>query len=226
MDSAALPPVAAQRVAQAIKQAIAHHGRASVMLAGGGTPRAVYRELAQQQNLPWDRVEIFFGDERAVPPTDPESNYHMAREALLDAVPIPPAQIHRLPAERPDRDAAAAEYAALLPEHLDLLLLGIGEDGHTASLFPGSSALNQTAKVVAVMGPKPPPLRLTITPPVIAAAITKIVFASGSGKAPAVARALNGPGRPAECPAQLARDGVWILDFEAAGLCGDWDEVR
>lgn len=213
----ALPETAARRIAQVIEQAITHRGGATVALAGGTTPRAVYRQLAQAHGLPWEKVEIYFGDERAVPPGDPQSNYQMARKSLLDAVPIPPAQVHRMLAERPDRESAADEYARLLPERLDLIILGVGEDGHTASLFPGSSALRETArKVVVVVGPKAPLHRLTVTPPVIAAAVNKIVLVSGSGKAGAVAQALEGPQNPDACPAQLARDGIWIMDRAAA----------
>jgi len=213
----ALPEIAARHIAKLIEQAVADRGRASVMLAGGSTPRAVYRQLALIQGLPWEKVEIYFGDERAVPPGDSQSNYRMARESLLDAVPIPPAQVHRMSAERPDREAAADEYARRLPERLDLVILGVGEDGHTASLFPSSSALSELVrKVLAVVGPKAPFHRLTVTPPVIAAAREKIILVSGAGKAGAVAQALEGPDQPDQCPAQLARDGIWIMDHAAA----------
>ena len=213
----ALPEIAARHIAKSIEQAVADRGRASVMLAGGSTPRAVYRHLAQTQGLPWDKVEIYFGDERAVPPGDPQSNYRMARESLLDAVCIPSSQIHRMPAERHDREAAAEEYARRLPERLDLIILGLGEDGHTASLFPGSSALSERVrKVLAVVGPQAPLHRLTVTPPVIAAAREKIILVSGAGKAGAVAQALEGSHQPVQCPAQLARDGIWIMDRAAA----------
>ena len=213
----ALPETAARRIAQVIEQAITRRGGATVALAGGTTPRAVHRQLALIPRLPWDKVEIFFGDERAVPPDDPQSNYRMARESLLDTVPTPLNQVHRMLAERPDREAAADEYARRLPERLDLLILGVGEDGHTASLFPGSSALSEHArKVVAVVGPKAPLHRLTITPPVIAAAREKIILVSGADKAGAVAQALEGPDQPDQCPAQLARDGIWIMDRAAA----------
>lgn len=216
----ALAALAADRIALLIEQAVIRHGRATVALSGGATPRAVYRQLARHQ-LPWEKVEIYFGDERAVPPGDPESNYRMARETLLEAAPLPPSHVHRMPAERPDRDAAAAEYAAQLPKELDLIILGIGEDGHTASLFPGFSVLGETRrKVVAVTGPKAPHQRLTITPPVIASAFTVMVLASGAGKAKAVAQALEGPDRPVDCPAQLARHGIWILDYAAASGLG------
>jgi len=212
-----LPETAARHIAKAIEQAVAGRGRASVMLAGGNTPRAVFRRLALNRRVAWDKVEIFFGDERAVPPGDPQSNYRMARESLLDAAPIPPDQVHRMMAERPDREAAAEEYARRLPERLDLIILGVGADGHTASLFPGSSALKERVrKVVAVVGPKAPLHRLTVTPPVIAAAVNKIVLVSGPGKAGAVAQTLEGPQNPDACPAQLARDGIWIMDRAAA----------
>jgi len=209
--------VAANRIAQAI-DAAARGGRACVALAGGNTPRAVYRELSQLR-LPWDRVEIYFGDERAVSPNDPQSNYRMARDTLLDSVAIPSARIHRMPAERPDLDAAAEDYAALLPDRFDLMVLGIGDDGHTASLFPGSPALNERArKVVAAEAPKPPLRRLTVTPAVIESAHELIMLAEGGVKAAAVARALSATDGIRECPARLARDGIWIMDHAAAGL--------
>ncbi len=216
VDADAVPDVAADRIARAIEAALAERDRALIALAGGSTPRAAYERLATRP-LPWAKVDVFFGDERAVPPDHPDSNFRMAREALLDRVPIPTDRIHRMEAERRDREAAAAEYAARLPERLDLLLLGVGEDGHTASLFPGSDAVEERArKVVAVEGPKPPRQRLTITPVVIGAARTVLVLATGPDKAPAVARALHGPRDPVACPAQLARSGTWILDHAAA----------
>ena len=222
-----LPETAARHIARTIEQAIADHGRATVMLAGGSTPRAVHRRLALNPRLSWDKVEIFFGDERAVPPGDPQSNYRMARESLLDVVPIPLNQVHRMLAERPDREAAADEYARRLPERLDLVILGVGEDGHTASLFPGSSALRERErKVVAVVGPQAPLHRLSVTPLVIAAAREKIILVSGAGKAGAVAQALEGPDQPVQCPAQLARDGVWIMDRAAASGLRGYSEKR
>ena len=215
--AAELPDIAARRIALIVEQAITRHGRATLALAGGTTPREVYRRLAQTRGLAWDRVEIFFGDERAVPPDDPESNYRMAREALLEAVSIPSRNVHRMPAEQPERETAAAEYAARLPERFDLVILGIGEDGHTASLFPGAAALGETRhRVVAVQGPKAPYQRLTITPPVIAAAHEVVMLVSGAGKTEAVTRALEGSYAPVTCPAQLARHGIWIVDQTAA----------
>ena len=146
----------------------------------------------------------------------------MARAALLERAPIPFRNVHRMRGEDPDGDGAARAYERELPASFDLIVLGIGSDGHTASLFPGSGALDETARrVVAVIASKPPPLRLTITPPVIASARELLVLAAGSEKAAAVRRALLEDVAPRECPARLARSGAWLLDREAAaGLQG------
>jgi 6-phosphogluconolactonase len=203
-------------------------GPANLTLAGGDTPRGGYQRLAEASDLPWGALDVFFGDERAVPPDDPESNYHMARESLLSRVPVPAERVHRMKADMADREAAATEYEALLPGTLDVLVLGIGNDGHTASLFPGGAPVRETARrVVPAEGPTPPRHRLTITPPVIQGARRVFVFARGAGKASAVERALEGPFDPEACPAQLARNGTWILDEPAArGLRGAGEEGR
>ena len=213
---------AARRIADSLEDSVAARRVASVFLAGGNTPRPVYARLAElAPPLPWDRIDVYFGDERAVPPDHPGSNYRMAAETLLDPAGVPEERRHRMPAERPDREEAAREYAERLPERPDLLLLGIGEDGHIASLFPGSAAVLERARaVVPAEGPRPPQWRLTVTPLVIAAARECIVLAKGRGKAVAVARALHGPDDVSECPARLARSGVWILDPEAASGLG------
>ena len=139
-------------------------------------------------------------------------------EALLTHVAIPEARVHRIEGERRDLDAAAADYGRELPAALDVLVLGMGSDGHTASLFPGSPAvLERRRRVMLVDSPKPPRQRITITPPVIAAARQVVVLVTGRDKAPAVARALDGDApSPSEVPAVLARDGVWFLDPLAA----------
>jgi 6-phosphogluconolactonase len=221
VDAGAFPRAAADRIGALLEESVSARGDAAIALVGGSTPRPVYAELARRA-LPWDRLRVYFGDERAVPPDDPESNYHMACETLLAHVPIPASQVHRMDAEAADPEAAARAYELVLPERLDLLLLGIGEDGHTASLFPGSPVVAERERRVRfVVGPKPPPRRLTITPPVIAAARATVMLAAGAAKAAAVARALEGPDDPARCPACLARDGTWILDQPAAaGLAG------
>lgn len=212
---------AATRIAGGLEASVLARGSASIALAGGATPRPVYQRLAAM-TLPWSRIDVFFGDERGVPPEHPDSNYHMAAESLLDPAGVPMARRHRMPADAADRVAAARAYAELLPDHLDLLVLGVGRDGHTASLFPGSSALRETAlRVVPSESPVPPTPRLTITPPVIAAARARLVLARGGDKAAVVVRALRGSDDPEHVPVQLARAGVWLLDPEAAaGLTG------
>ncbi|HEX6537465.1 MAG TPA: 6-phosphogluconolactonase [Gemmatimonadaceae bacterium] len=215
---AAIAAEAAAWIAAEVRAAVAERGACALALAGGNTPRAVYAELAARPDeLPWSRVQVYFGDERAVPPSDPHSNFHMAWETLLRHVPVPPAGVHRMEAERADRDAAARAYEAVLPDRLDLLLLGVGEDGHTASLFPGAPTLGEERRrVLPAVSPLPPVHRLTITPPVIASAVRTLVIAVGAGKASPVARALDASTDPREVPARLARDGVWMLDDDAA----------
>ena len=200
-----------------VRSAIAARGSCALGLAGGRTPDPVYRELASGSSVDWQWVHVFFGDERAVPPDHPDSNYRMVHLALLSRVPIPPHQVHRMEAERSDREAAAREYERLLPPRLDVLVLGMGADGHTVSLFPGSAALDERRRlVVPVVGTKPPAERLTITPPVIEAAWKVAVIATGDDKAAMVARAIEGPLAPTAVPVQLARRGVWFLDQAAA----------
>jgi 6-phosphogluconolactonase len=215
-----LADAAAEWIAATLRASLRERGRCALALSGGRTPQPVYERLADEPLaalIRWPDVDVFFGDERAVPPDDPASNYGMARAALLARVAIPPTCVHRMEAERADRDAAAREYARGLPPQLDILLLGMGPDGHTASLFPGSPALDERERlVVPVTGPTAPAERLTITPPVIAAARHVAVLAAGAEKAATVARALQSPERPRELPVQLARRGVWFLDRAAA----------
>ncbi len=216
----ALADAVARWIADAIEADLRERGRCALALSGGTTPRPVYERLARAplaSRIAWRSVTVYFGDERAVPPADPRSNFAMARAALLDRVDLPAAQIHRMEAERGDRDAAARDYERILPERLDLLLLGMGADGHTASLFPGSPLLAERGRRVApATGPTPPRERLTITPPVIAQARRVVVLVGGAEKAATVARALGSPPRPLELPVQLALGGTWFLDTEAA----------
>jgi 6-phosphogluconolactonase len=210
---------AAEWLSREVSRAIAGQGRCALCLAGGRTPEPVYRALASGSAIDWSRVQVYFGDERAVPPDHPYSNYHTVHEVLLSRVPVPPGQVHRMEAERVDRDAAARDYERLLPPRLDVLVLGMGPDGHTASLFPGSVALDERQRrVVAVIGAKSPAERLTITTPVIEAARLVAVIATGDDKAAMVARALEGPLDPKAVPVQLARRGAWFLDHAAAAL--------
>jgi len=189
-------------------------------LLGGRTPAAAYRILGSGHAHPvvdWSRVSILFADERVAPPTEPESNYWEVRKLLLEPAGVPPANVHRMKADEQDLEAAARDYDARLIEALDLLVLGVGEDGHTASLFPGSPTVKERVRrVLAVFdSPKPSPRRLTIAPRVIAEARQVLVLASGSGKAQAVAEALK-EGDALQVPARLARERLWYLDEAAA----------
>lgn len=210
------PAVGAEALREAIGTELENHGCCSIALAGGSTPRPVYRRLAQVSGLDWGSVQVYFGDERAVPPDDPESNYRMAREGLLDRIPVPDDQRHRIEAERDDLPRVAAAYARALPDPLDVVVLGIGEDGHTASLFPRSPALSGEQRVAVVEAPEPPVRRVTLTPPVISSARSLVVLAAGRRKANAVRRALVEDVDARDCPARIARDGTWVLDREAA----------
>jgi 6-phosphogluconolactonase len=213
VDAAALPAVGARWIAERAASAATARGRFDVALSGGSTPRPIYEALAGM-DLPWRQVHIWFADERCVPPDHPDSNYRMARLALLDHVP---AEIHRIEGER-DPDAVAADYAAALPDVLDAILLGMGEDLHTASLAPGVDWSRPTGKkVLHVTGfPKPPPDRITITPDVIAAARALLVAVTGAGKAAQVALALTGSPDPKHYPIHVARRATWLLDRAAA----------
>jgi 6-phosphogluconolactonase len=228
-DPEALARAAAHEVVAAAVASIAERDRFTVALAGGSTPRSAYRLLATppySNHVAWGKVHLFWSDERAVPPTDPASNYGMARDALVAHVPIPPAQIHRIEGEL-SPETAATRYEAVLrrelgpsPE-LDLVLLGLGEDGHTASIFPGQPVVRETVRLVAsVVGPKPPPERITFTPVPINAARRVVMLASGAGKAAILARVLEGPLVPDQLPAQIVKPSRgtvhWLVDRPAA----------
>ena len=215
---------------RAAREAVAARGRFAVALAGGSTPRGVYLQLAaegQRNRLPWERIHLFFGDERCVPPDHPESNYCMANESLLSRVPIPPANVHRLLGEEDPARAAAVAEAELreimgggLPK-LDLVLLGLGPDGHTASLFPGTEALNESVRLVtANWVPKFNTHRLTMTLPVLNNAAEVIFLATGVEKAKVLAEVLrpspNGPNHPARLVQPTHGRLLWLVDEAAA----------
>ncbi len=210
---------AAERTARVITESVQARGQCTLALAGGGTPKGVYALLAQMKTLPWDKVVFYYGDERCVAPDDKDSNHRMAHESLLGPLGIADAQIRRMEGEDADREQAAARYAASLPERFDLILLGMGPDGHTASLFPGHEAMGERQRLVMpVKGPKPPPWRLTLTAPVIEAAREVFVLAHGQGKAQKIAEVMGEPIDIAVRPIQLAHAGVWFLDEASASL--------
>lgn len=215
---AVLAGAAAEWIAAAIGEVVAEQGRCVLALTGGQAIRPVYARLAARRSyVPWARVLACFGDERRVPPDHPESNYRMAEELLLRHVPIPRAQVLRMPGEEPDAEAAGRAYERVLPEPIDILLLGMGDDGHTASLFPHAPQLAERhRRVVPSTSPLPPHPRLTITPPVIASARRIAMIVTGGAKGLMVARALEGEYRPEDVPAQLALRGTWFLGVDAA----------
>jgi 6-phosphogluconolactonase len=228
-DLDAVAESAARETAEAAQQAITLRGRFLVALAGGRTPALAYRHLAADpwcDSVNWSRVEFFWGDERAVPADDPESNYGLARRALLRPLAIDERRVHRMRAEDPDLAAAAREYASALeriagaPPVLDLVLLGMGADGHVASLFPGSAALSENERaVVDVRVPATGASRLTLTLPVILSARGVLVQVAGAEKADALRRVLQ-PGPDADTlPAGRLREAgervVWLVDASA-----------
>jgi 6-phosphogluconolactonase len=217
IPAAEFPERAAAVLADVIRSRAAEVDLVSIALSGGRSPQPIHAALARQPEVPWPRVRAFFADERAVPPDHPESNFGMARAALLSHVPLASGAVFRMEAERVDREQAAHDYAASLPDTLDLLVLGLGADGHTCSLFPHSAALRERVRaVVPARAPSPPHDRLTITPPVIARARTIVMLVTGTSKAAAVRAVLEGPDDVDACPGRLARRGDWLLDPAAA----------
>jgi 6-phosphogluconolactonase len=225
---------AARRIVRIAKDAVKARGRFMVALAGGATPRATYAHLSQHplvDQMPWTRTWVFFGDERAVPPEHPESNYRMASDALLSKVPIPAAQVFPMRGEAEDLDVAASDYARLLAKafgtrrgevpRFDLVLLGIGIDGHVASLFPGSPVVKEIFRTVAAVHAAAAaiPERITLTLPVFTAAAHVMFLASGPEKAKAVKAVLaDGTLLPAGMVMPANGRLEWILDRPAASL--------
>jgi len=203
---------------------LADRATARVALAGGSTPKAMYRLLASpayRERVEWRRLEIYFGDERCVPPEHADSNYRMAREALLDHVPLGADRVHRVAGERPPEEAAAQYQQKLVrlgdPPRLDLVLLGMGPDGHTASLFPGTPVLTETrALAAAVYVEKFQSWRVTMTAPVLSAAAHVIITAVGAEKADALLLALTKPAGTVPIQLVHAVDQRWLVDGAAA----------
>lgn len=239
--TAALAAAAAARhFILAAEAAIHARGRFVVALAGGSTPRAIYTVLAagpRDGTLDWSRVAVLWGDERCVPPDHEASNYRMVRETLLDLVPVSPGNLHRIRGED-DPARAAAQYEEVLRNvlrtqtgppstrpgaRIDLVLLGLGEDGHTASLFPGSTATDDSVSWVRAEYVSAVSMwRVSLTPVVINAAEEIVFLVSGSAKAGIVRQVLEGPRQPHALPAQLIAPTsgrvCWILDRAAAAL--------
>lgn len=224
---------AADEVIRAATDAVAQRGRFTIALSGGSTPKNLYTLIAANAsaNLPWDRMFFFWGDERHVPPDDPDSNYRMAKESFLSKVAIPPGNIFPVPAENPDASAAAETYEqtlrtffALAPgefPRFDLILLGMGPDGHTASLFPETAALQEKSRlVVANWVEKLNASRITLTLPVLNAARCVAFLVSGTDKAAVLHEVLEGNAPPEKYPSKLVQPDegrlIWFVDRAAA----------
>ncbi|HEY1207909.1 MAG TPA: 6-phosphogluconolactonase [Terracidiphilus sp.] len=236
-DPAALARHAAQYFVEMAGEAVERHGRARVALSGGATPKAAFELLADpaqpwRNRMPWQALDLYWVDERSVPPDHADSNYRMTREALLDHVPLRPEQIHRIEGEL-EPQAAAARYESELRNsfrlegaeipRFDLVALGLGSDGHTASLFPHTEALNEMSSLVAAnFVPQKDAWRITLTWPVINHARSIFFLVSGEDKAAVLREVLTGPRDPERLPSQLIwpSSGIltFILDKAAAAL--------
>ncbi len=219
---------AAQYIVRIANEAVVTRGRFTIALSGGNTPGKLYSLLGSEpylSQIDWEYAEIFWSDERCVSPEDPESNYRMAHETLLSHISTPAAQVHRMPAAEPGREGAALAYAQEMQRafgtdgipSFDLIQLGMGPEGHTASLFPHQPSLHETQRLIMpVSVPKPPPDRLTFTPPLLNAARHVLFLATGADKADALQAVLEGPYNPDEYPAQIVRPAngevVWMVD--------------
>ena len=223
---------AAAYIVRIARESVVTRGRFTIALSGGSTPRKLYGLLASEpynSQIDWELVDIFWSDERCVPPDHPESNYFMAQEVLLSRISIPVAQVHRMPADQFNRDAASLTYTQEMQRafstngipDFDLLQLGLGPEGHTASLFPHQPSLHERERLVMpVTVPKPPPDRLTFTPPILNAARNVLFLATGADKADALHAVIEGPFNPDEYPAQIVRppngEVTWMVDSAIA----------
>lgn len=229
-DPAAVAQAAAEFIAHAAQTAIAAAGQFNIALSGGDTPRPLYQLLASDSfisQIDWSKVHIYFADERCVPPVHPDSNFRMASETLLDLVPLPPGNIHRMRGEI-EPEAAAAEYGQLLKAQfgdggLDVAILGMGEDGHTASLFPGTKALDeQQHRCVANYVEELQSWRLTMTAPFLNRTKEVLILVTGKNKAATLHQVLEGERDAKRYPIQLIDppEGrvVWMLDAAAAEM--------
>jgi 6-phosphogluconolactonase len=233
-DSAEVAREAASRIALSLRTSLGKNGKATLALSGGNTPRDAYALLAREPGIDWTKVDVFWVDERAVPSTDDRSNYRWAKATLIDVARIPPVRVHRMPADAPLLDAAAAEYERAIRDGVQrdevsavpafqVLVLGVGEDGHTASLFPGEPTVEIADKLVApVPASGTREARLTLTSPVIEHARHVFVLAVGAGKRQALERVWEAQGDVRQTPARVIRSCLgavtWIIDRAAGGV--------
>ncbi|HSI88856.1 MAG TPA: 6-phosphogluconolactonase [Pyrinomonadaceae bacterium] len=233
-DEASFARLAADLFLEIGRVAIERHGEFNVALSGGSTPKGAYELLASERyrnKLAWEKVRFYFGDERNVPPDHTDSNFRMAKEAMLDPIGISNANVVRWRTEWNDPDRTAEEYEKVLaglgmPPAFDLILLGLGEDGHIASLFLGSEGLKETERMaVANWVPDLKEYRFTLTFPAINSALNIVYLVSGGAKAGVVKRVINGPANQEELPAAgiTPENGslIWLLDQGAASKLGE-----
>jgi 6-phosphogluconolactonase len=213
VDSIEFTQQAERWICNRIQLVLASSQRCHLMLAGGSTPLPIYQRLALRKDIPWSQINLYFGDERCVPVNTPESNYSTVMNSLFPDGDRPEGlNVYRMCGED-EPDKAAEVYELVLPDRIDILLLGVGDDGHTASIFPGSAALDEEQRrVMPAIATKPPLQRLTITPPVIQSARYLLVMVQGEEKADAVRNALVNH----NVPAAIALDGDWMMDNQAA----------
>jgi 6-phosphogluconolactonase len=206
----------ARLIAADIERVVAAREWCWIALSGGHFAAPIYEDLAKYA-VPWSQVEFFFTDERCVPPSHPSSSYGEAVDRLFTNPRIEGHQVHRIEAERPEREAVLEEYERELPEQFDIVLLELGLDGHVASLFPNSPALGETERRIALVEcEQKPRWRMTLAPSVLAGAERTYVVGCGRERAPIVQRALSEDTDPRDVPARVCADGVWILDRAAA----------
>jgi 6-phosphogluconolactonase len=236
-DGAAIAKRAAQEFVQAAGSAVREKGSFHVALAGGSTPNALYSLLATdpalRSQVPWDKIHLFFGDERHVGPEHPDSNFRMASEAMISKVPLKPEQVTRIKGEYPDTEQAAVEYEKALRDNFelkageyprfDLLLAGMGNEGHTLSLFPGTKALHTNGRVaVRNWVGKLYTERITLTAPAASNAARILFMVTGADKALALKAVLEGPYEPEQLPAQFLqpKNGklLWLVDTAAGSM--------
>ena len=200
--------------------ALAQKDRFTVALSGGSTPKVLYQVLAEEfrEQVPWSNTHFFWSDERHVPPDHPDSNYRMAHEALLSRVPVPESNVHRVRSENPSAQEAADDYEKIIVPRLDLILLGLGADGHTASIFPGSEVLHQTKRLVAAPWvEKLNTYRITMTLPLLNNGASILFLVSGGEKTQIVKEILEGPKKyPAQFVQPTNGELIWMLDRDAA----------
>lgn len=227
---------AATQFVQRAETAISRYSRFTVACSGGSTPKSLYSLLATEawsHRVPWSNVHLFWGDERHVPPDHSDSNYRMVKECLISKVPIPPENVHRIKTEAANAEQVAIEYERTIQQFFnlaagqfpkfDLILLGMGADGHTASLFPGTSAVHEQHRLVkSVWVEKLKTNRVTLTPPVLNNADSILFFVAGVQKAPALHAVLSGNSKPDLYPSQIIRpthgELLWMVDRAAANL--------